>query len=70
MEAFWDRGYIFTTKEPAETAIALGWKILPPMTLKELLGTNKEEYVKYFGEFESFINIKITGSIYQVICFL
>ena len=46
MEALWEKGYFLATKEPVEATIALGGKVCPPMMPKELLGENKNNYIK------------------------
>ena len=37
IEALWKKGYVLCTREPMEILIALGGKVCPPITLKELL---------------------------------
>ena len=46
METLWNKGYILASREYVEAAISLGGRVCPPMTLKELLGENKNTYVK------------------------
>ena len=46
MEVLWEKGYVLAAKEPVEASIALGGKVCPPTTLKELLGKSKNEYIK------------------------
>ena len=46
MAALWDKGYVLASRDHMEAAIDLGGKVCPPMTLKDLLGENKNTYVK------------------------
>ena len=46
MAALWDKGYILASREHVEAAIDLGGRVCSPMTLKDLLGENKNNYIK------------------------
>ena len=46
MWTLWKHGYVPACKEPAETALALGGRVIPPTTIKEPLGYNRVNYLK------------------------
>ena len=46
MAALWDKGYVLASRDHVEAAIDLGGRVCPPMTLKDLLGENKNTYIK------------------------